>query len=68
MKDQIKGKAEEVKGKLTGDKGEEMKGKAHQAGDKAKRTMRDMRDDVKQESDKQRAEQEAEPVREKRSW
>jgi len=31
MKDQVRGKAEEIKGKVTGDRGEEMKGKARQA-------------------------------------
>ena len=30
MKDKITGKAEEIKGKVTGDKAEEMKGKARQ--------------------------------------
>lgn len=46
MKDEIKGKGDELKGKLTGDKSEEMKGKAEQAGDKLRRTARDVRDDV----------------------
>ncbi|HSP10583.1 MAG TPA: CsbD family protein [Candidatus Dormibacteraeota bacterium] len=72
MKDQVKGKAEEVHGKLTGDKGEELKGKAHQAVDKVKRTGRDVRDDVQQEGDKHRDEAErerqAEPVAERRSY
>jgi uncharacterized protein YjbJ (UPF0337 family) len=48
MKDQIKGKAEEVHGRLTGDKGEEMKGKVRQSGDKLRRTGRDIREDLKQ--------------------
>ena len=43
MKDEIKGKADELKGKLTGDRSEELKGKAEQAMDKAKRTGRDIR-------------------------
>ncbi len=46
MKDEIKGKADELKGKLTGDKSEEMKGKAEQAGDKVRRDARDLRDDL----------------------
>jgi len=48
MKDEIKGKAEEIKGKVTGDRAEEMKGKAHQAEDKARRTVRDVKEDVKE--------------------
>lgn len=54
MKDELKGKAEEVKGKMTGDKGEELKGKAHQMVDKLKRSGRDVRDDVHEEADKKR--------------
>lgn len=34
MKGQVKGKAEELKGKATGDKSEELKGKARQAADR----------------------------------
>jgi uncharacterized protein YjbJ (UPF0337 family) len=71
MKDAIKGKAEEVKGKMTGDKGEELKGKGHQMVDKIKSTGRDARDDVKDEVAKQReeneTEREAETVQERRS-
>ena len=48
MKDEIKGKAEEVHGKMTGDKSEELKGKAYQAVDKVRRAGRDIRDDVHQ--------------------
>jgi len=51
MKDEIKGKADELKGKLTGDKSEEMKGKAEQAGDKVRRNARDLRDDLTEGSD-----------------
>src|SRR6266581_3702091 len=51
MKDEIKGKADELKGKLTGDKKEEWKGKAEQAGDKLRRNARDIRDDVKDKAD-----------------
>jgi len=72
MKDEIKGKADELKGRLTGDKSEELKGKAEQAADKVKRTGRDIRDDVKEQSDEERdreaREREAESVTEKRSW
>lgn len=72
MKDEIKGKAEEVHGKMTGDKSEELKGKAHQAVDKVKRTGRDISDDVHDEahkhSDEAEREREAETVEERRSY
>ncbi|MBJ7602299.1 MAG: CsbD family protein [Candidatus Dormibacteraeota bacterium] len=41
MKDKIKGKAEEVKGKVTGDKGEELKGKARQGVGNVKGTAKE---------------------------
>jgi len=68
MKDQIKGKVEEAHGKMTGDKGEELKGKARQAADKVRRAGRDIRDDVHHEADEHRNEREAEPVEERRSY
>jgi uncharacterized protein YjbJ (UPF0337 family) len=46
MKDQVRGKAEEIKGKITGDRGEEMKGKARQALGNVKRDARDLKGDV----------------------
>jgi uncharacterized protein YjbJ (UPF0337 family) len=49
MKDQVVGKAEEMKGKLTGDKSEELKGKARQTAGNAKRAVRDIQADVKEE-------------------
>ena len=52
MKDEIKGKAEELKGKVTGDKSEEMKGKAHQEMDHARAKARDAKEDVREEWDK----------------
>jgi uncharacterized protein YjbJ (UPF0337 family) len=52
MKDEIKGKADELKGKLTGDRSEEVKGKAEQAGDKLRRTARDMRHDLSDRDDR----------------
>ena len=52
MKDEIKGKAEEWKGKVTGDKSEEMKGKARQEMDEARAKARDAKEDVRQEWDK----------------
>jgi uncharacterized protein YjbJ (UPF0337 family) len=71
MKDEIKGKVEEIKGRVTGDRSEEMRGKAHQAEDKVRRTVRDIKEDVKEgvdnEKEKER-EREAETVRERRSW
>jgi len=54
MKDQVRGKAEEIKGKITGDKGEELKGKARQTAGNAKRAVRDIQADVKEEVDKNR--------------
>jgi uncharacterized protein YjbJ (UPF0337 family) len=66
MKDQIKGKAEEVHGKMTGDKSEELKGKARQVEDKVKRTVRDAGDDVRNEAERNR-ERNAETVTVKRS-
>jgi uncharacterized protein YjbJ (UPF0337 family) len=54
MKDQVRGKAEEIKGKVTGDKGEELKGKARQKAGNAKRAVRDIQADVKEEVDKHR--------------
>jgi uncharacterized protein YjbJ (UPF0337 family) len=47
MKDQVRGEAEEVKRKVTGDRGEETKGKARQAVGNLKRTVRDVKEDVR---------------------
>jgi uncharacterized protein YjbJ (UPF0337 family) len=52
MKDQVRGKAEEMKGKLTGDRSEELKGKARQTAGKAKSAVRDIKADVKEEVDR----------------
>ena len=57
MKDQIRGKAEELKGKMTGDKSEEMKGKARQTAGNAKRVVRDIQADVREKADKHSASQ-----------
>ncbi len=54
MKDEIKGKAEEIKGKVTGDRSEELKGKMRQAADKTRRVARDIRGDVHEEADRRR--------------
>ena len=56
MKDQVHGKAEEIKGKVTGDKVEELKGKARQTAGNAKRAVRDIQADVREEVDKHRDE------------
>jgi uncharacterized protein YjbJ (UPF0337 family) len=65
MKDEIKGKAEEWKGKATGDKSEEMKGKARQEMDEARAKARDVKEDVRQEWDKRhRGDENPEPDRE----
>lgn len=42
MKDKLQGKAEELKGKLTGDKAEEMKGKARQGLGSVKQTGKEL--------------------------
>jgi len=52
MKDQVKGKAEELKGKATGDRAEEAKGKARQEWGDAKAKARDTREDVREEWNK----------------
>jgi uncharacterized protein YjbJ (UPF0337 family) len=57
MKDQIQGKAEELAGKVQGDKRQEMKGIARQAVGNLKRTARDVRGDIKDESDRTKREQ-----------
>lgn len=46
MKDQVRGKAEEIKGKVTGNRREEMKGKARQVVGNVKRDVRDLKGDV----------------------
>jgi uncharacterized protein YjbJ (UPF0337 family) len=52
MKDQVKGKAEEIEGRLTGDKGLELKGKARQTAGNVKSKVRDLEADVREEVDK----------------
>jgi len=47
MKDQVRGKAEEIKGKVTGDRKTELKGRARQKLGKAKSTVRDIKADVR---------------------
>ncbi len=42
MKDKLQGKLEETKGKLTGDKAEEMKGKGRQAVGGVKQTAKEV--------------------------
>ena len=55
MKDQVRGKAEEIKGKVTGNRGEEMKGKARQKVGNVKRAARDVKVDVINEVNRKRA-------------
>ena len=52
MKDQVRGKAEELKGKVTGDRKEELKGKARQAVGNVKRAVRDVKGDAQSEAAK----------------
>ena len=47
MKDQVRGKAEEIKGRVTGDRIEESKGKARQVVGNLKRAVRDVKEDVR---------------------
>ena len=47
MKDQVKGKIEELHGKATNNKGEELKGKVRRTVGNAKRDIRDLRADAK---------------------
>jgi uncharacterized protein YjbJ (UPF0337 family) len=54
MKDKARGKAEEIKGKVTGNRREEMKGKARQAVGNVKRTVRDVKQDVRKEANRSR--------------
>jgi uncharacterized protein YjbJ (UPF0337 family) len=54
LKDQIRGKAEEIKGKLTGDRGLVLKGKARQSAGDVKSMARDIRADVGREVSKHR--------------
>ncbi|HEY4865139.1 MAG TPA: CsbD family protein [Candidatus Dormibacteraeota bacterium] len=49
MKDKVQGKAEELKGKVTGDRATELKGKARQAVGEAKRLARDLEIDTGRE-------------------
>ena len=46
MKDQLQGKAEEMKGKLTGNRRVEIKGKARQVVGNVKRDFRDLKGDA----------------------
>jgi uncharacterized protein YjbJ (UPF0337 family) len=63
MKDQIKGKAEELKGKVTGDRGEEAKGKVRQQWGDVKAKARDVRDDIKEGVERHKTEEEMERER-----
>ena len=58
MKDKIRGKAEELKGKATGDRSAELKGKARQAAGEAKRVVRDLREEASGEGAEPAAETE----------
>lgn len=46
MKDKAKGKAQEAKGRATGDRAGQAKGKARQAAGETKRIGRDVRDEA----------------------
>ena len=53
MKDRIKGKVEEIRGRLTGDKVEELKGKARQKVGEGKQTANELRDRARQDESRQ---------------
>ncbi len=55
MKDQVRGKAEEIKGKLTGDSKVELKGKARQKLGAAKSAVRDIKADVREAAAKRKS-------------
>ena len=56
MKDKITGKAEEIKGKVTGDKGEELKGKARQGVGDVKQTGKEVAYDAEHPAPDERKE------------
>jgi uncharacterized protein YjbJ (UPF0337 family) len=59
VKDKIQGKAEEIKGRLTGDKAEEMKGKARQAGGEVKEAAKEVAYDAEHPDRPKNEEEEA---------
>jgi uncharacterized protein YjbJ (UPF0337 family) len=54
MKDKVQGKAEELKGKLTGNKAEELKGKARQKAGRAKENLNEKADEKRRDEDRER--------------
>jgi uncharacterized protein YjbJ (UPF0337 family) len=63
MKDQVRGTAEENKGQVTGNRGEEMKGRARQIVGNVKHDMRDFKGDVTSKSTGN-----SKPTSEQRNW
>ena len=61
MKDKIQGKAEELKGRVSGDRATELKGKARQAAGEAKRLARDLGVDPDRKEQVAESQAEAEP-------
>jgi len=51
MKDKLTGKAEELKGKVTGDKGEELKGEARQKAGEVKQAGKELAYDAEHPKD-----------------
>jgi uncharacterized protein YjbJ (UPF0337 family) len=60
MKDKVTGKAEELKGKVTGDKAEELKGKARQGAGEVKQAGKELAYDAEHPKDPERDEEEHE--------
>jgi uncharacterized protein YjbJ (UPF0337 family) len=54
MKDQVRGKAEELKGKAMGNPGQELKGKVRQTVGKVTSAARDIRAEVHEEAERRR--------------
>ena len=55
MKDKVRGKTEEIKGKVTGDRKGELKGQARQKVGDVKRAVRDIKGDVREAANKPRS-------------
>ena len=54
VKDQVRGKAEEIKGRVTGNRTEKLKGQARQKLGDAKSTVRDIKGDVREAANRRK--------------
>jgi uncharacterized protein YjbJ (UPF0337 family) len=55
VKDQVRGKAEEIKGRVTGNRSEKLKGQARQKLGAAKSAVRDVKGDVREAANRRKA-------------